>query len=60
MSKPPALQHEYQPILVWGLASESVGSPGIWMVFEYFGTSGIRSYIQQAIDQAGHGDRSVL
>ncbi|CAK9070628.1 Aromatic-L-amino-acid decarboxylase (AADC) (DOPA decarboxylase) (DDC) [Durusdinium trenchii] len=24
----------------------------IWMVFEYFGTSGIRSYIQQAIDQA--------
>lgn len=24
----------------------------IWMVFEYFGTSGVRSYIQQAIDQA--------
>ena len=22
------------------------------MVFEYFGTSGVRSYIQQAIDQA--------
>ena len=30
------------------------------MVFEYFGTSGIRAYIQQAIDQAGKKIESLI